>query len=126
MLTLQFVPYAEIDDLGSARRVKKLLDIVKENKIVLLEGKLTKQEEADLIAIAMEEVNNKFKGIELAVIDKESKQQDALKKMKNTLMNFMLGDRKGFTIIGPATLVKEIKKNQDKIELLTKEAKRKR
>ena len=126
MLTLQFVPYAEIDDLGSARRVKKLLDIVKENKIVLLEGKLTKQEEADLIAIAMEEVNNKFKGIELAVIDKESKQQDALKKMKNTLMNFMLGDRKGFTIIGPATLVKEIKKNPDKIELLTKEAKRKR
>ena len=126
MLTLQFVPYAEIDDLGSARRVKKLLDIVKENKIVLLEGKLTKQEEADLISISMEEVNNKFKGIELAVIDKESKQQDTIKKMKNIFMNFMLGDRKGFTIIGPATLIKEIKKNPDKIELLTKEAKRKR
>ena len=33
----------------------------------------------------------------------------------------MLGDRQGLTIIGPATIVSEIKKNPDKIELYTKE-----
>ena len=30
MITFQFVPYHEIEDLGSARRVKKLIDIVVE------------------------------------------------------------------------------------------------
>ena len=44
MVTFQFVPYHEIEDLGSARRVKKLIDIVKQNKIVLLEGRLKKEE----------------------------------------------------------------------------------
>ena len=67
-LTLQFVPFNDIAELGSARRVTKLINIVKENKIVLLEGRLKKQEEADLIEIAMEEIDNKFKGIELAVL----------------------------------------------------------
>ena len=125
-LTLQFVPYNEIDDLGSARRVKKLIDIVKENKIVLLEGRLKKEEETDLIEIAMEEISNKFKGIELAVINPEKKDAGFFGGMKSGVFNLILGDRMGFTVIGPATIVKEIKKNPNKIELFTKETKGKR
>ena len=124
MVTLQFVPYQEIEDLGSARRVKKLIDIVKENKIVLLQGKLKKEEEADLISIAMEEFGSKFKGIELAVIDPETKDQSGMKKVRSNFFGFLLGDRQGLTIIGPASIVKEIKKDPDKIELLTKEARK--
>jgi len=71
MLTLQFVPYDEIEGLSSARRIQKLLNIVKQDKIVLLEGRLKKEEETDLIEITMEEINDKFKGIELAVIDSQ-------------------------------------------------------
>ena len=74
-LVLQFVPYSDIEDLGPARRVNKLLDIAKQNKIVLLEGRLKKEEEKDLIEITMEEVDNKFKGIELAVINPQKKEQ---------------------------------------------------
>ena len=126
MLTLQFVPHTEIEDLGSARRVKKLIDIVKENKIVLLEGRLKKEEETDLIAIAMEEVDNKFKGIELAILNPERKSQNVFKNFKSSVVNALLGNRTGLTIIGPASIVKEIKKNPDKIELFTKEIKKKR
>ena len=125
MVTLQFVPYNEIEDLGSARRVKKLIDIVKENKIVLLQGRLKKEEETDLISIAMEEIGAKFKGIELAVINPEGKDKAGLKKMRNNFFGMLLGDRQGLTVIGPATIVKEIKKDPNKIELLTKEGKRK-
>ena len=125
-LTIQFVPYHEIEDLGSARRVKKLIDLVKENKIVLLQGRLKKEEETDLIAITMEEIGDKFKGIELAVINPESKEQDFLKKARNNFFGFLLGDRQGFTIIGPATVVKEIKKDPNKIELYAKEPLKKR
>ena len=121
MVTLQFVPYHEIEELGSARRVKKLIDIVKQNKIALLQGRLKKEEEADLISIAMEEFGKKFKGIELAVINPDEKGNEGLKKIRNNFFNFILGDRQGLTIIGPASIVKEIKKDPNKIELLTKE-----
>lgn len=122
MLTLHFVPYNEIEDLGSARRVNKLLEIVKQNKIVLLEGKLKKEEEADLIAITMEQVNQDFKGVELAVINPEKKDQPLFKSIRTGFLSMLLGDRQGFTIIGPATIVKDIKKDPGKIELLTKDS----
>ena len=124
-LTLQFVPYNEIEDLGSARRVKKLLDIAKENKIVFLEGRLKKEEETDLIAITMEEIDDKFKGIELAVINPEGKDKPFLKKIRHGFVGMLLGDRQGFTVIGPAAVVKKIKKDPDKIELFTKEVPKK-
>jgi len=123
MLTLQFIPYAEIESLGSARRVKKLLDIVKEDKIVLLEGRLKKEEETDLIEITMEEIDSKFKGIELAVIDPDIHGDNFFAGFKKQFVNFLLGDRQGLTIIGPASVVKEIKKNPDKIELYTEDSK---
>jgi len=123
MLTLQFVPYSEIESLGSARRVKKLLDIVKQNKIVLLEGRLKKEEETDLIEITMEEIDDKFKGIEIAVITPEKKDDFLFSKIKKGFISFLLGGRIGFTIIGPASVVKEIKKHPDKIELFTQDTK---
>jgi|TARA_Y100000310_G_scaffold93932_1_gene91520 hypothetical protein len=126
MVTLQFVPYHEIEDLGSARRVKKLIDIVKENKIVLLQGRLKKEEETDLISIAMEEFGSRFKGIELAVINPGDKDTVGVKKLRSNLFGFLLGDRQGLTIIGPANIVTEIKKDPNKIELFTKEARKKK
>ena len=125
-LVLQFVPYSEIEELGPARRVNKLLDIAKQNKIVLLEGRLRREEEKDLIEITMEEVSNKFKGIELAVINPQKKNKGLFKGMKSGMINMLLGDRQGFTIIGPATVVKQIKKDPDKIELFTKDIKPKK
>ena len=126
MVTLQFVPYHEIEELGSARRVKKLIDIVKDNKIVVLQGRLKKEEEGDLIAITMEEIGDKFKGIELAVINPGDKDATGLKKARDNFFGFLFGDRQGITIIGPATIVKEIKKDPNKIELFTKETQKKR
>lgn len=120
-LTLRFVPYSDIAELGSAMRVKKLIDIVKEDKVVLLEGRLKKEEETDLIAIAMEEINNRFKGIELAVISTDKKNPNIFTNFKNGITSILLGNRKGFTVIGPATIIKEIKKDPNKIELMTKE-----
>ena len=46
MVTFHFVPYQDIENLGSAKRVNKLLNIVKEDKIVIMEGRLRKEEEA--------------------------------------------------------------------------------
>jgi len=126
MVTLQFVPYTDIEQLSSVGRIRHLLNIAKQNKIVLLQGRLKKEEETDLIEITMEEIGKKFKGIELAVISPEMQNPDFLKRARNNFFGFLLGDRQGLTIIGPAAIVKEIKKDPNKIELLTKETRKTR
>jgi len=122
-LTLQFIPYAEIEKLSSLGRIRKILNAAKENNIVLLEGRLKKEEETELIKTTMEEINDEFKGIELAVIYPESKNLDFLRKIRSQFVNLLLGDRQGLTIVGPASVVKEIKKDPNKIQLLTTESK---
>lgn len=122
MLTLQFVPYTDIEKLDSVKRINKILKLVKEEKIVLLEGKLKSHEEVELISKTMEEIDNKFKGIELAVINPDNAEsKDLFQKIRDAFINMLLGDRKGFTIIGPASIIKEIKKDPNKIQLLTEE-----
>ena len=119
-LTLQFIPYADIKDLTGEKRVNKLLKLVKTEKIILLEGKLKRPEEGELIRRTMEEINDKFKGIELSVIYPNVKDVAFLAKIRSKFINLILGDRNGFTIIGPANIVKEIKQDPDKIQLFTK------
>ncbi len=123
MVTFQFVPYHDIERLGSAMRVNKLLKIVKDDRIVLMEGRLRKQEEVDLIEITMQEISPKFKGIELSVVYPDKKKQDAMQRIKGAFASALLGDRQGMTIIGPASVVKKIERNPNKIELYTQEQK---
>lgn len=127
MVTFQFVPHHEIEDLSSAKRVNKLLNIVKQNKIVLLEGRLKKEEETDLIEITMEEISkSKFKGIELSVIYPDKDKFSGMRKFRQGFVNMLLGDRQGLTIIGPASVVKKIEQNPDNIELFTQEVRKSR
>jgi hypothetical protein len=123
MITFQLVPYSEIEGLSSIGRIRKLLNITKDNKIVLLQGKLKKDEEKELIKATMEEINSEFKGIELATIEDSS---EASFNIRKTLANMLLGDRQGMTIIGPASIVKEIKRDPSKIELLTNDRRSKK
>jgi len=124
MVTFQFVPFADIDTLTSAKRVNKLLNIVKDDKIVIMEGRLKKQEEADLIEITMEEITRRFKGIEISVIYPDKAKYKGMKKMKAGFVNMLLGDRQGLTIIGPASIVRKIEQNPNKIELFTRDPRR--
>ena len=127
MVTLTVLPYTEIESLSSLSRIRKILNMAKENKIVLLQGRLKKEEEAELIKVTMEEIDRSFKGIELAVIyPTETKSASVLGAIRNNLVNSLLGDRQGLTIVGPATIVKQIKKDPKKIELLTRDKKRRR
>ena len=125
-LTLQFIPYGEIEHLSSQKRVDKLLRLVKTDKIILLEGRLRSEEEAELIRRTMEEINDKFTGIELSVVYPESKNVALFAKIRQSFINLVLGDRRGMTIIGPANVVQEIKQDPDKIQLFTKDMGRKR
>lgn len=117
---IQFLPYSEIKELGSSERLKKILGVVLANNILILQGRLLAEEETRLIedTMAMMGYVKNFKGIELAVVSGNGK-NGFFSKMKTGLANALSGgDLGAITIIGPATVVKEIKKNPKKIELL--------
>lgn len=121
-LTLQFVPYAEIENLSSTERIKKLLKIILQNKIVLLQGKLKAEEEARLIEDTMVLVGNVkgFKGIELAVLSPQIEDMPITARMKRQIARLLIGEQDSITIIGPASIVREIRKDPSKIQLLLK------
>jgi len=124
-LTLEFVPYSEIEELSSKKRVAKLITIVKKESVVLMQGKLKPEEEASLIQRTMEDISKTFKGIELCTVDPEPTTKERwIRQLKAIFIKMLIGDRDGFTIIGPATVIKEIKKNPQKVELLLKKARR--
>ena len=126
MLTLQFVPYEEIEGLTSNERIRKLLGMVKDERIVVLEGRLRKEEETALIKRTMEEINDRFKGIELSVVYPERRKGTLGRMLKNNITDMLLGQRQGLTVLGPASLIKEIKKDPDKIQRFTQDKKKRR
>jgi len=125
-LTIEIIPYSEISTLTGLGRIRRILNAVKKDKIVLLQGRLREEEETELIKVTMEEINSEFRGVELAVIRPELQDMNSVDKAKQTIADFLLGDRQGLTIVGPATIVKEIKKDPHKISLLMKGKKKKR
>ena len=118
---MSFVPYADIVKLESVERIKRVLDIVLKNRIVILQGRLTAVEEASLIQSTMALVGKikKFKGVELAVIQ-GNMQENMFDKFKLGVARALVGNRDQLTIIGPASMVREIKKNPEKIDLMLK------
>ncbi|MEK6934818.1 MAG: DUF2073 domain-containing protein [Nanoarchaeota archaeon] len=123
-LTLQFVPYADMEGMNSDDRIDKLLGIVKSKSIVLMEGRLKPEEETMLIQRTMEAIDKEFKGVELCTIFPEDKNLAIFRKLRKNFTSFLLGDREGLTIIGPATVVKEIRRDPNKIQLFTVDIKR--
>lgn len=119
-LSIQVIPFSEMNDLTISQRVKKVLSLVLSNKIVILHGRLRPEEEARLIEDTMAMVDHVqgFTGIELAVIEPNLKSENVFIKMKHGIAKRLVGDNSSLTVIGPARVIKEIKRDPKKIELL--------
>ena len=126
MLTLRYLPYTEYGELSPNDKIRKVLNIVKGDSIVLMEGRLSPGEEAQLIERTMEQINRGFKGIEICTVFPEKKNDPFARKLKNGFYKLLLGNRMGVTVIGPASIVKEIKRDPNKIELLTRNSRKRR
>lgn len=118
-LTIQFMPYSEIAGLDSVERIKKLLKVILDNKVVILQGRLKPEEETRLIEDTMIMIDNikGFKGVELAVIQNEE-EYGLFRKVKTGIAKMLVGQQDAITIIGPASIVKEMKKDPRKLEVM--------
>lgn len=119
-LTLHILPFAEIQHLSIGDRVRKLLNMVLANKVVILQGRLRVEEEIRLIedTLAMVDHVKNFKGIELAVIEPDSSKESIFFKIRSGIAKSLVGHHNALTVIGPASIVKEIKKDPKKLEVL--------
>ena len=121
-LTLQFIPFSEIEPLSSYKRITKLLYLINDDRILLLQGRLRPEEEADLIEETMRKIgkSKKFKGIELAVFSPKSANLPLMLSIRKKIADFFVGNQDNLTVIGPASIVREIKKDPTKMQLLLK------
>src|SRR3990167_1567208 len=117
-LSIHIMPYSEIRELTITERVKKILNLILGNRVVILQGRLRPEEEIRLIEDTMAMVDHikTFKGIELAVVE-SSKNESFFVKMRRGIAQGLTGESSSLTVIGPASIVKEIKKDPSKIEV---------
>ncbi len=124
MISFQYLPHREYAGLDTEEKLKKVFKIVKKNKIVLMQGRLKPNEEARLIEETMGQITKKFSGISFCTIlpdqNGKGKKNDGKVPMalKSAFYNVFLKNRDTLTIIGPANLVKEIRKNPNRIDLM--------
>lgn len=121
-LTIHFMPYSEIAKEDAVGRVKKIMSVVLDSKVVILQGKLSPEEETKLIENSMMLIGNvkDFQGVEIAAISGESDHGGLFDRIRHNIARILVGEQDALTIIGPASVVKDITKNPKKMEMMLK------
>lgn len=112
-IEIEFISVSELEDKTSDEKVEYILERVKKNSILVVEKSLTASEEASLIEETMNQVDDKFPGIEVSTLGEKN-----IEGLRERLIKMLGGSTGGLTVIGPAKLVKRIKKEPTKIKLL--------
>ena len=111
---IKFIPYEKF----KAEEINSVLKDLEENTIIMIDAKLKAEEEALVIKEALKRVTTKFTGIELGSLDLTSgKDRTAFEKIKNSIIEVVIGKKRGITIIGPAKIVHRIKKDPEDLLL---------
>lgn len=116
---VQVLSYNYLQSVSSSQKVHRILEIVKKGDVVLIEGKLTAEEEMTLTSKTMENVSKDFSGIEIAYLG-TPEPSSTLEKIRDKIVSLLAKDRMGITAIGPSKIIKEIKSNPSKLEILFK------
>lgn len=108
---IEFLSSNAVDKWTPDKKLAAIIDAVKENKIIVLEEGLSRDEERELFTRVMREIGKSkaFTGIEIVSLGGE------VDAFRAGLIKMLGGKAKGLTVIGPEKLVKEVKRNPEKI-----------
>lgn len=101
-IKMDLISEDKLNSMGSMEKLRFVLDGVKSGNIVILEGGLTSEEQMKLIELTMTEVDDDFPGIEISGYPS-----------KRGFLNLRRKTR--LTMIGPAAVIRTIKKDKDLI-----------
>jgi len=116
---LQVLSYNLIKTLRPHERINKILSSVKNGDVVMIEGKLSYEEENELVSRALASISGRFTGVEVAYL-KSKFPKRFIDKLKDSIIELLAKDRIGITVVGPSKIIKEIKMNPQKLEVLFK------
>jgi len=110
-LEVDFIPFSSIKRKPPGEKVEFLMERVKAGKVIVIEGTLDPEEEAMLIESTMKAVSEDFPGIELCTLSgDEYRKLGMLDDIRDRILK-TLGHRKGIVVIGPAAVIKEVKRS---------------
>lgn len=95
------------------KRISEILRMVRDNRMVILDGRLDPDEELMLVQATMGNVKDAFPGIEVCTIEREPNRYQELYQRLMTMVSKKPTSKNGLTFIGPSKLVKQIKKMKE-------------
>lgn len=115
MVNIEFLSANALNQMDSKKRLNTIINAVKKNKIIVLEEGLTRNEERELFTKTMKEINKTkgFTGIEIVSMGEQ------VSVFRSSIIKILGGKTKGFTIVGPEKLVKEVQREPEKIGFAT-------
>ena len=119
-ISLNFIPFERFADMKTEEKIDLILETTKKKDIVVIEGLMDPGEEMNLIKHTMQKIDKKFKGIEICAIPRSElikKKEGLVSNVRSRLADILIGRNRGLTIIGPAAIVKQIKRDPERIIL---------
>lgn len=115
-IQIEFISSDVLKDKTPEEKVHYILNEIRKAKarILVLEGSLSRAEEKELISKTMSSISKNFPGIEIASLGEGFPDLD----FRTQLLKLLGGKPGGLTVVGPATLVKQIKRDPNKLSLL--------
>ncbi|MBU4535582.1 MAG: DUF2073 domain-containing protein [Euryarchaeota archaeon] len=108
-LKMDFLSSDALESLSSMEKISMIVDRVKEGDLLVIEGGLTPAEEAELIETTMREIDiEQFVGIDIFTLEKDEK----------SFFGFSKKRKVGLTIIGPANVMKAVKKKSNFLSMI--------
>lgn len=108
-LKMDFLSSDALKDRSSIEKISMIVERVKKGEILVIEGGLEPEEEAELIETTMREIDvESFVGIDIYTLEKDESSFFGLSKKKTV----------GITIIGPANIMKQVKRKSNFISMV--------
>jgi hypothetical protein len=108
-LKMDFLSSDALKNRTSMEKIAMIVDKVKNGDLLVMEGGLTPNEEAELIETTMREIDvENFVGIDIYTLEKDQSTFFGLSKRKTV----------GITIIGPANVMKTVKRKSNFLSMI--------
>ncbi|HHT17963.1 MAG: DUF2073 domain-containing protein [Euryarchaeota archaeon] len=108
-LKMDFISSDVLKSQSSIEKISMIMEKVKKGEILVIEGGLEPEEEAELIETTMREIDvESFVGIDIYTLEKDEASFFGLSKKKTV----------GITIIGPANIMKQVKRKSNFISMV--------
>jgi hypothetical protein len=108
-LKMDFLSSDALSTHTSMEKISMIVERVKGGNLVVIEGGLSPEEEAELIETTMREIDiENFMGIDIYTLEKDKKALFGISKKKAV----------GLTIIGPANIMKDVNKQSNFLSMI--------